>query len=118
MELATQIARGRALDDGGADLDDVSPETLSVQLRKQLPRAAFAQIRLAAHADDDRPGPGEVPMDGYVLLDVSGGVALSRQLDLRFLARNLLDQAYMVGPDRRAVFAPGASVSVTAIVRF
>ncbi|MGE3190407.1 MAG: TonB-dependent receptor, partial [Vicinamibacterales bacterium] len=118
MELAAQVARGRALDDGGSYLDDVTPETMSVQVRKAFPRSAFAQVRVAGYAADDRPGPGEVAMDGYVLLDLSGGVALTRELELRFLGRNLLDQAYRVSPDRRAVLAAGASVSVTALVRF
>ncbi|MGE3274790.1 MAG: TonB-dependent receptor [Vicinamibacterales bacterium] len=118
VELAAQVARGRALDDNDAYLDDVTPETLTVQVRKQLPRSAFAQIRFATYADDDRPGPGEVAMDGYALLDLSGGLALTRNLELTVLGRNLLDTAYRVSPDRRAVLAPGASVSVTAIVKF
>lgn len=117
MQLATQVQRGRSLDEEGF-LDDVSPETLSASLRKQLPRSAFVQLRFATYADDDRPGPGEVAMGGYTLLDVSGGVALTEHLELRALARNLLDQAYRVSPDRRAVLAPGASISVTALVRF
>jgi hypothetical protein len=34
------------------------------------------------------------------------------------VARNLLDAAYLLSPDPRAVLAPGVSVLVTAAVRF
>jgi outer membrane receptor protein involved in Fe transport len=57
-------------------------------------------------------------MPGYTVVDVSGGMPLSRNLDLRAIVRNLLDATYYASPDARFVFAPGISASLTAVVRF
>jgi outer membrane receptor protein involved in Fe transport len=117
LELSGQVARGLALDANTA-LDDVGTDTISLQLRKQLGPKAFLQLRTAACAVDDRPGPTERRMPGYTLVDASGGYRISRQLELRFATRNLLDQAYLLSPDSRAVFAPGISGVVTMLVEF
>ena len=117
LELAGQITRGTALDDEKA-LDDVPSENVSVQLRKQFTPKFFAQVRAAAYAEDDRPGPSEIRMPGYSLLDVSAGYKVSKNLDLRFLGRNLLDQAYYASPDSRWVWAPGASALLTFVVSY
>jgi outer membrane receptor protein involved in Fe transport len=49
---------------------------------------------------------------------VSGGIPVSRNLDLRALVRNILDETYYASPDTRFVLAPGISASLTAVVRF
>ncbi len=115
-EIAAQISRGIALDDD-AELDDISADTISVQLRRAI-RRGFAQVRVAAYADDDRPGPTEIEMPGHTIVDVSGGVPIGNQLDLRMLVRNLFDATYYASPDARFVLAPGISASITAVVRF
>ncbi len=56
VEVAAQIARGRALDDN-AGLDDISPATFSVLGRKEFGDRVYAQTRVAFYAKDDRPGP-------------------------------------------------------------
>jgi outer membrane cobalamin receptor len=117
LQTAAQVARGRLLDDA-TWLDDVSPGMVSLQVRKTLPRRTFVQVRAAKFAKDARPGPSEVAMPGYFLLDAGGGIALGSRLDLRALVRNALDETYLVSPDSRAVQAPGVSASLTAIVRF
>ena len=43
---------------------------------------------------------------------------MSPNLELRAVARNLLDRSYLLSPDSRAVLAPGASVMVSAVVGF
>lgn len=115
-EIAGQISRGTAVDDG-APLDDAPADNVGVQLRKAIARG-FAQVRAAVYARDDRPGPTEIETPGYTLVDVSGGLPLTARLDLRLLVRNLFDRAYPVSPDVRAVLAPGISGSLTAVVRF
>jgi hemoglobin/transferrin/lactoferrin receptor protein len=115
-ELAGQIARGELLDDGSF-LDDAPPDNISLQLRKAIHRG-FAQVRLARFAEDDRPGPTEIAAPGYTLVDVGGGVPLTRNLELRAIVRNLFDQTYYASPDARFVFAPGINGSLTAVVRF
>lgn len=117
LESAVQVSRGSALDDA-TPLDDVSPETVSVQLRKSArTRGLFAQVRTAWFADDDRPGPTERAAPGYTLLDAGAGVTVIDGLDLRVSARNLLNESYLASQDVRAVLAPGRSLALSAVVR-
>jgi outer membrane receptor protein involved in Fe transport len=116
VEVATQIARGVALDDD-ANLDDISPITFSVLGRKDLGRG-YAQTRLAVQAKDDRPGPSEIAAPGATLWDLGGGWRVLPNLELRGLARNLLDEAYYASPDPRWVWAPGRSANLTVVVTF
>ena len=116
MEIAAQIARGRALDDN-ANLDDISPAGFSVLGRKEF-GAGYAQTRVAFYAADDRPGPTEIAAPGATLVDAGAGWRLRPQLELRGLLRNLLDDDYYASPDARWVLAPGRSASLTAVVQF
>ncbi len=115
-ELAAQIARAELLDDG-TFLDDAPPDNVSLQLRKAI-RRGFAQIRIARFAADDRPGPTEITAPNYTVVDLAGGVPLTRNLDLRGIVRNVLDETYYASPDARFVFAPGIHGSLTAVVKF
>ncbi len=118
LESAFQIARGRALDDH-TNLDDVAPETVSVQVRKDFGyRRAFAQLRTAFFAADTRPGPTERVAPGYTLIDAGGGISVAPGLELRVSGRNLLNDDYLASQDVRAVPAPGRSVAFSAVVRF
>ena len=117
VELAAQVSRGRALDDG-ANLDDMSPTTFSAIGRKQFGSRAYGQARVAFYAADDRPGPTEIVAPGATLVDLGGGWRLSPQLELRGQLRNLLDDSYYASPDARWVFAPGRSLSLTTVVQF
>ena len=73
---------------------------------------------MAFLAEDDRPGPSEVAAPGATILDLLGGWQFKHNLELRGLARNLLDDAYDASPDPRWVWAAGRSASVTLVVRF
>jgi outer membrane receptor protein involved in Fe transport len=117
LEVATQIARGRALDDE-AYLDDISPATFSVLGRKDFVNNVYAQARLAWYAEDDRPGPSEVVAPGATLVDLGAGWRVVPQLEIRGLLRNLLNESYYASPDPRWVLAPGRSFSLTAAVQF
>ncbi len=117
IEAAAQLARGRAGSTNTA-LDGITTETGSVQLRRAIGARAFAQMRAAWFADDDRPGPTERIVPGYTLVDLSGGATLGRHLEIRGLIRNLFDAEYYASQDIRAVFAPGRAGSLTAVVRF
>jgi hemoglobin/transferrin/lactoferrin receptor protein len=117
LELGSQYARGRALDDN-ANLDDVSPATFSVVGRKDFVPKGYAQMRVAFHDDDNRPGPSEVVAPGATLLDAGGGWRFARQLELRGQLRNLLNETYYASPDPRFVLAAGRSASITFVVEF
>jgi outer membrane receptor protein involved in Fe transport len=116
IELAGQVQRGVSLDDD-QPLDDMSTDTVTVLVRKDFPRG-FVQTRTSVYATDTHPGPNEQSVGAHTLIDVSGGIELSRQIELRAIGQNLLNQSYLLSPDSRAVLAPGASVMVTAVVSF
>jgi outer membrane receptor protein involved in Fe transport len=117
LESAAAYTRGTVVDDGSAT-DDIPPVTITLALRRPVGSRGFAQVRGAYYAKDSRPGPTEIPMPGYALLDVIGGVTITKALDLNLTLRNLLDETYPVSPDARAVPAPGISAVLTATVRF
>jgi outer membrane receptor protein involved in Fe transport len=117
LESAFHWARGHALDDG-TYLDDIAPETFSIQLRRGFAwRSAFAQVRTAWYAEDPRPGPTEIAVPGYTMLDAASGISLVDSLDIRVSARNLLNDDYMASQDPRTVAAPGRSVAVSLVFR-
>lgn len=117
LEVTAQRARGESLDDD-TPLDDVSPDTLAASIRQDLGARGFVQLRAAWHDRDDRPGPTEVATPSMTLVDLSAGWRLSPAWEVRALARNLLDEEYPASQDRRAVLAPGRSLSVTTVVEF
>ncbi len=117
FELAAQIARGTALDDD-ADLDDISPDTFSVLVRKMLGTRASAFVRLAIYADDDRPGPSEVEAPGHTNLDLGATWSIHRRIELRGAVRNLLNDEYYASPDPRFVAAPGINGFVTVAFKY
>ena len=96
----------------------MSPASVSAVLRKQFGERGFGQVRTAYFSDDDHFGPTERAVPGYTLLDMAAGVRLTRPLELRVQARNLLDQAYYASQDVRTVFAAGRSASVIVAVKF
>lgn len=117
LEIASAVARGRALDDN-ANLDDVSPATLAITGRKEFGARGSAHVRAGWSGDDTRPGPSEIAAPGATLLDVGGGWRLARQVELRGYVRNLLDETYYASPDPRFVPAPGRSATLTAVLQF
>lgn len=117
LDVSTQVAEGRSLDDD-AYLDDISPVTFTTILRKAFAQRAFAQVRLAFYSDDDHPGPTEIAVPGYTLLDLQGGYTVARPLEVRLLLRNLLNDEYFASQDRRTVLASGRSIAVTLAARF
>ena len=117
LDLAAQVADGRALDDD-AYLDDMSPANFSATLRKQFGTRAFGQVRGAYFSDDDHFGPTERAVPGYTMVDAAAGYRLARPLELRVTARNLLDEELFASQDVRTILAPGRSISLTANVKF
>ncbi len=117
LDVAAQVAEGRALDDDDY-LDDISPINFSATLRKPFGERAFAQLRAAFYSADDHFGPTERAVPGYAMLDAAGGFRIARPLELRVQARNLLDQELFASQDVRTVLAPGRSLSLTANLKF
>ena len=117
LDLATQIASGRALD-GNTYLDDIAPPTISAVLRKSFGTRAFGQLRAAWFGDDDHTGPTERAVPGSTQLDAAAGYRISAPLEIRVQARNLFNETYYASQDVRAILAPGRSASLVASVKF
>jgi outer membrane receptor protein involved in Fe transport len=117
VEFAAQISRGRALDDD-SNLDDISPDNLSVMIRKSFNDRVMAFARLATYADDDQPGPSEIVAPGHANLDLGASWTVSRRLELRGALRNVLNDEYYASPDPRFVLAPGINGFVTLAVKY
>lgn len=117
VELMGQFSRG---DSPGDDvpLDDIPAPSFAVVLRQAMSDRGTVYLRAAAVSPDDRPGPSEVDMPGYVELDAGADWRFSPHFGLRGSARNLLNQAYHSSPDSRWVHAPGRSASLTVVVGF
>jgi iron complex outermembrane receptor protein len=117
LDVAFQVAEGRALDDD-TYLDDISPINLTAVLRKSFGERAFGQVRTSWFSDDDHSGPTERVVPGYTMVDAGAGYRVARQLELRVQAKNLLNETYYASQDVRAVYAAGRSASLTAAVKF
>ncbi len=117
LDLAFQVAEGRALDDN-TYLDDISPINFAATLRKQFGQRAFGQLRAAYYSEDEHFGPTERAVPGYTMIDAGAGCRVVRQLELRVLARNLLNEEYFASQDVRTILAAGRSASLTANIKF
>jgi outer membrane receptor protein involved in Fe transport len=117
VEVGAQHSRGRAVDDGTA-LDDISPDSASVVLRKTFGARVSAFARVAWYDADDRPGPSEIPAPGHTNVDAGATWELNRRVEIRGAVRNLLNEQYFASPDPRFVPAPGVNGFVTVRVRF
>jgi vitamin B12 transporter len=117
IDVSGQIAEGRALDDNDY-LDDMSPVIIAATLRKQFGERAFAQLRIARYSDDDHFGPTERAVPGYTMVDAGAGYRVARPLELRIVARNLLNEEAFASQDVRTILAPGRSAALVVNVKF
>lgn len=109
--------RGPAVTDA-TPLDDIPPTSLSLVVRKQVGEGFQVQLRAAFSAAGGRPGPTEVATPGYVLVGAGAGFAVNAHLDLRVVARTLLDRSCFDGPDSGARPAPWHFGGRHGLVRF
>ena len=113
FDLAAALTRGAA--GGGSPLDGVPPANFRAGLRRTLRARSFAEVVLFAFASDSRPGPTERPRDAYARLDAALGFGIASGAEVRLSGRNLLNAAYPISADSRAVLAPGRAVVGTIV---
>lgn len=116
VALAGQIERGVTVDDD-KPIDDIPPESLTLQVRKGF-GPAFVQARWVVYAGDEKPGLTEVARPGYGLLDLGGGYSFSGHFEFQAYVRNVLNKAYFNTPMDASALAPGISATLTGFVRF
>jgi hemoglobin/transferrin/lactoferrin receptor protein len=115
--LSGTVSDGEALDDG-TPLDDITAETATVQARKSFGDRAWLQLRAGWVGELDQPGPNEVAREDYTLVDAAAGWRITKSFELSLLVRNLLDNTYVLTPDRRSPLAPGISAAVSGRLTF
>ncbi len=108
LDLGASLTSGSA-DDGSA-LDGIPPASVRAALRRRVRDRAFAEVVLHAFAADTDPGPTEAETDGWARLDAAFGLPVGGGAELRLAGRNLLNAAYPISADARAVLAPGRTV--------
>jgi iron complex outermembrane receptor protein len=117
LELAGQVMTGEAIDDGAA-LDDLSPDAITLVLRRPLAEDGSLFVRVSARGRLDEPGPNEIEAPGCTLVDAGASWRFNKHFEIRGQARNLLNETYFASPVSRFVFAPGRNGSVTVVVGF
>jgi outer membrane receptor protein involved in Fe transport len=119
VDATAQISRGR----GGGDhtpLDDIAPDAVSATVHY----AAAGRVnmtaygRLSAVARHNLAGPSEVATPGYTGLEAGATWRISNNIELRGVARNLLNESYYSSAGPRWVYAPGRHGSLTCVVGF
>jgi outer membrane receptor protein involved in Fe transport len=116
LQATAHLLRGEVVD-GAGGVDGIPPPTVTLRLRRDFARA-WGWVRVAGYGRLDEPGPTEQARPGYALVDLAVGARLGSRLELGLMGRNLLDEAYLVSPDSRAVLAAGISGVFSLSVRF
>jgi outer membrane receptor protein involved in Fe transport len=116
LEATAHRLGGKALDDDAA-LDGIPVPTATLRLRRDFDKG-YGWVRTGLYGRLDEPGPTEQARPGFGLLDAGIGIHLGSRVEIDVLGRNLLDKAYLVSPDSRAVLAPGVSGLAVLTLRF
>jgi outer membrane receptor protein involved in Fe transport len=64
------------------------------------------------------PGPLEVEIEGYTILDSIFGVEIHKNFTLMAIAQNVLNKTYYSSADEQGVLAPGRGLVIKAIYSF
>jgi iron complex outermembrane receptor protein len=108
LQLGAQYLRGEVTDDG-SPTDDVPAPGLLLVIRGEPSDRWWWMARGAVYVRDDRPGPTELEVPSYAVIDAGVGYHLSDAVQLQLTGRNLLDRSYPGSADEDAVIAPGRS---------
>ncbi len=114
LEVAAGVSRGRAAQ--GEPLDGIAPANLRAAIRRRIGASAFVEATLHGFAGHRAPGPTEVATGAYTRFDAAVGAPLGENAEVRVSGRNLLNAAYPISADSRAVLAPGRSVVATVML--
>ena len=116
LEVNGQHSRGEA--DNGAALDDISPNSASLLLRKTFGTRLSTFVRAAWYDEDTRPGPSEINAPGHTNIDLGATWDIKRHFAINGAFRNVLNEEYFASPDPRFVLAPGRNGFVALRVKF
>jgi len=117
VDVSAQTSQGRDADTM-APIDDIAPRSIAVAFRQTAGARVGSYVRVAAVGRHDSAGPAEVPTPGYVAADAGAVWHASSRVEVRGVARNLLNERWYSNAGPRWVYAPGRSGSLTIGIRF
>jgi outer membrane receptor protein involved in Fe transport len=117
VEATAQTSRGRDATDG-TPIDDIAPGAVSATLRYAAAARLSAFLRVAAVASHADAGPSEVATPAYQMADAGASWRMRRHLEIRGVARNLLNARFYSSAGPRWVYGPGRHGSLTIVVRY
>lgn len=95
----------------GAPLNDVPPVRAVVGTRFWLGRFSV-EANGVWQAEKDQPGPAEIAIDGYELVNLKAVYTLGSSLSFYFRLGNLFNETFLARPDSEAMEEPGRSASL------
>lgn len=96
---------GKSLATAGP-LNDIPPRRLILGSRAWFGRFSL-EINAYFQASQEKPGPSEIAIPGYSLLNLKAAYNLNRYFRLYFRVNNLLDKEYLARPDPNSRPEPG-----------
>ncbi len=111
LQAALTALSGKSLATG-APLNDVPPFRATLATRAWWGRFSV-EARLLIQSAKDEPGPAEIAIPGYEVLDLKAAWAIGPSLNLYLKLANLFDALYLGRPDSEAVEEPGRSLGVS-----
>ncbi len=101
----------------GQPLNDVPPLRAVAGSRFWVGRFS-AEATGIFQAKKDRPGPAEIAIDGYELINLKAAYAFGSAVNLYVRLGNLFDETFLARPDSEAMEEPGRSLSLGLAVAF
>ncbi len=101
----------------GTPLNDVPPARLFLGTRVWAGKFSFEVNGLLQAADDD-PGPAEVAIPGYAVLNAEAVYYWNSTIRVALRMDNIFDKQYYARPDSEAMFEPGRDIRLGVIVNF
>lgn len=98
-------------------LNYIPPTRLNLRT-KFSPGNFWVEPRVVLQAAKENPGPLEIEIDEYALLDTVVGCRLSENFSLMAIGKNLLNQTYRFSADEKGVDAPGRSLVMKVLLSF
>lgn len=117
VEATAQTSDGRDATDG-VPIDDIAPAAVSGILRYAATGRMSTYLRVAAFGRHSQAGPSEVATPAYRIADAGTSWRVRRHLEIRGVARNLLNARYYSSAGPRWVYGPGRHGSVTLVLSY
>jgi len=103
--------------DTDTPLNYIPPSRLTLWT-KFSPGKLWIEPRLTLVAAKKNPGPLEMQINGYVLLNTIVGYKINEKTTLLAIGRNLLDRTYQLSADEQGVDAPGRGIVFKILYSF